>query len=91
MPGSDNTPTISLREGNNPLIPARNLLGKLGFNGEIHLKFEGMNPASSFKDRGMTMAVSKAAKGGSRTVICASTWNISAYVARAGKCIMANT
>ncbi len=93
LPVSDKTPVISLHEGNTPLIPARNLTDKLGFNGEIYLKFEGMNPTGSFKDRGMTMAVSKAVEDGSKAVICASTGNTSAsaaaYAARAGiKCIV---
>jgi threonine synthase len=90
---SDKTPVISLHEGNTPLIPAENLTDKLGFNGKIYLKFEGMNPTGSFKDRGMTMAVSKAVEDGSKAVICASTGNTSAsaaaYAARAGiKCIV---
>lgn len=93
LPVSQRTPVISLHEGNTPLIPARNLAGKLGFNGEIYFKFEGMNPTGSFKDRGMTMAVSKALEEGSKAVICASTGNTSAsaaaYAARAGiKCVV---
>jgi threonine synthase len=93
LPVSDKTPVISLYEGNTPLIPARNLPKKLGFNGEIYFKFEGMNPTGSFKDRGMTMAVSKAVEAGSKAVICASTGNTSAsaaaYAARAGiKCVV---
>ena len=73
LPVSQRTPVISLHEGNTPLIPARNLAGKLGFNGEIYFKFEGMNPTGSFKDRGMTMAVSKALEEGSKAVIYTST------------------
>ncbi|MCL2390930.1 MAG: threonine synthase, partial [Endomicrobia bacterium] len=93
LPVTDKTPVISLYEGNTPLIPARNLPKKLGFNGEIYFKFEGMNPTGSFKDRGMTMAVSKAVEEGSKAVICASTGNTSAsaaaYAARAGiKCVV---
>ncbi|GHT04457.1 threonine synthase [Endomicrobiia bacterium] len=93
LPVSDKTPVISLHEGNTPLLPARNLPDKLGFNGKIYLKFEGMNPTGSFKDRGMTMAVSKAVEDGSKIVICASTGNTSAsaaaYAARAGiKCVV---
>lgn len=93
LPVTEKTPVISLHEGNTPLIPARNLSKKLGFNGEIYLKFEGMNPTGSFKDRGMTMAVSKAVEEGSKAVICASTGNTSAsaaaYAARAGiKCVV---
>lgn len=93
LPVTEKTPVISLYEGNTPLIPARNLPNKFGFNGEIYFKFEGMNPTGSFKDRGMTMAVSKAVEEGSKAVICASTGNTSAsaaaYAARAGiKCVV---
>ncbi|MCL1971929.1 MAG: threonine synthase [Endomicrobia bacterium] len=93
LPVTEKTPVISLNEGNTPLIPARNLPKKLGFGGEIYFKFEGMNPTGSFKDRGMTMAVSKAVEEGSKAVICASTGNTSAsaaaYAARAGiKCVV---
>ena len=93
LPVSEKTPVITLLEGNTPLIPARNLSKKLQFDGEIFLKYEGMNPTGSFKDRGMTMAVSKAVEAGSKAVICASTGNTSAsaaaYAARAGiKCIV---
>lgn len=93
LPVTDRTPVISLMEGNTPLIPAVNLGKKIGFNGPIYLKYEGMNPTGSFKDRGMTMAVSKALEAGSQAVICASTGNTSAaaaaYAARAGmKCVV---
>ncbi|MDR1196049.1 MAG: threonine synthase [Endomicrobium sp.] len=93
LPVTEKTPVISLHEGNTPLIPAKNLPEKLGFNGEIYFKFEGMNPTGSFKDRGMTMAVSKAVEEGSKAVICASTGNTSAsaaaYAARAAiKCVV---
>ncbi|MDR2860455.1 MAG: threonine synthase [Elusimicrobiota bacterium] len=93
LPVSEKTPIISLLEGDTPLIPSLNLPSKLGFDGEIYFKFEGMNPTGSFKDRGMTMAVSKAVESGSKAVICASTGNTSAsaaaYAARAGiKCIV---
>lgn len=93
LPVTETTPVVSLHEGNTPLIKARNLSEKLGFNGEIYFKFEGMNPTGSFKDRGMTMAVTKAVEEGSKAVICASTGNTSAsaaaYAARAGiKCIV---
>jgi threonine synthase len=93
LPVSKITPVISLLEGNTPLIKARNLSQKIGFNGEIYFKFEGMNPTGSFKDRGMTIAVSKAIESGSKTIICASTGNTSAsaaaYAARATiKCIV---
>ncbi|MDR0956622.1 MAG: threonine synthase [Endomicrobium sp.] len=90
---SNKTPIISLNEGNTPLIFAKNLSEKLGFNGEVYLKFEGMNPTGSFKDRGMTMAVSKAIENGSKAIICASTGNTSAsasaYAAKAQiRCIV---
>ncbi|MDR2437005.1 MAG: threonine synthase [Endomicrobium sp.] len=93
LPVSKNTPVISLLEGNTPLIKARNLSKKISFNGEIYFKFEAMNPTGSFKDRGMTMAVSKAVESGSKTIICASTGNTSAsaaaYAARAAiKCVV---
>ena len=90
---SEKTPIITLHEGNTPLIPARNLTKKIGFSGEIYFKYEGLNPTGSFKDRGMTMAVSKAVEEGSKAVICASTGNTSAsaaaYASRAGiKCVV---
>jgi threonine synthase len=79
---------ISLGEGRTPLIRTANLPRRLGFAGDIYLKFEGLNPTGSFKDRGMTVAVTKAYEEGSRAVICASTGNTSAsaaaYAARAG-------
>jgi threonine synthase len=93
LPVSEKTPVITLFEGNTPLIPAKNLAKKIGFDGELYFKFEGLNPTGSFKDRGMTMAVSKAVEEGSRAVICASTGNTSAsaaaYACRAGiKCVV---
>ncbi|MDR0823034.1 MAG: threonine synthase, partial [Endomicrobium sp.] len=93
LPITKKTPIITLLEGNTPLISAVHLPQKIGFNGEIYFKFEGMNPTGSFKDRGMTMAVSKAVEEGSKAVICASTGNTSAsaaaYSARAGiKCVV---
>ncbi|MDR3071730.1 MAG: threonine synthase [Endomicrobium sp.] len=93
LPVSDETPIISLHEGNTPLIQAKNISKKLNFNGEVYLKFEGMNPTGSFKDRGMTMAISKAIESGSKAVICASTGNTSAsaaaYAAKAKiKCVV---
>ncbi|MDD5259258.1 MAG: threonine synthase [bacterium] len=93
LPVSAKTPVVSLLEGNTPLIPAKNLSRILGGKMEIYLKYEGLNPTGSFKDRGMTMAISKAMEEGSKAVICASTGNTSAsaaaYAARAGiKCIV---
>ena len=88
LPVSDDTPVISLSEGNTPLIPLRNIPKRTGKPIELYVKYEGLNPTGSFKDRGMTMAVSKAVEEGSRAIICASTGNTSAaaaaYAARAG-------
>jgi threonine synthase len=79
---------VTLLEGNTPLAPAPGLASRIAPGTEIFLKCEGLNPTGSFKDRGMTMAVSKAKAGGSDSVICASTGNTSAsaaaYAARAG-------
>ncbi len=84
LPVSDATPVITLNEGNTPLIKADNLAKKIGLDCEIYLKFEGLNPTGSFKDRGMTMAVSKAVEEGSKAIICASTGNTSAAAAAYG-------
>ncbi|GJQ51393.1 MAG: threonine synthase [Anaerolineaceae bacterium] len=82
------TRTVSLLEGRTPLIPARNLSRHLGGGFELFIKYEGLNPTGSFKDRGMTAAVSEALGRGATTVICASTGNTAAsaaaYAARAG-------
>jgi threonine synthase len=86
LPVSDATPVITLHEGNTPLVPAPVLSQRIG--ADVYLKVEGANPTGSFKDRGMTMAVSKAVEEGSKAIICASTGNTSAsaaaYAARAG-------
>lgn len=84
LPVTDATPIITLNEGNTPLIKADNLAKKIGLEAEIYLKFEGANPTGSFKDRGMTMAVSKAAEEGAGAIICASTGNTSAAAAAYG-------
>ncbi|MFA7657798.1 MAG: threonine synthase [Candidatus Gastranaerophilaceae bacterium] len=87
LPVTDKTPVITLNEGNTPLIKADNLAKKIGLssiNAEVYLKFEGANPTGSFKDRGMTMAVSKAAEAGENAIICASTGNTSAAAAAYG-------
>ena len=81
LPVTDRTPIITLKEGNTPLIRADNLSEAIGGELEIHLKYEGMNPTGSFKDRGMTMAVSKAVEEGTKAVMCASTGNTSAAAA----------
>ena len=86
LPVSADTPVITLHEGGTPLLPAPALSDRLG--AEVFLKVEGANPTGSFKDRGMTMAISKAVEEGAKAVICASTGNTSAsaaaYAARAG-------
>ena len=86
LPVSAATPVVTLFEGNTPLVPARVLSEMTGC--EVFLKVEGANPTGSFKDRGMTMAISKAAEEGAQAVICASTGNTSAsaaaYAVRAG-------
>jgi len=84
LPVTDATPVVTLNEGNTPLIKADNLAKKIGLNAEIYLKFEGCNPTGSFKDRGMTMAVTKAKEAGSGAIICASTGNTSASAAAYG-------
>ena len=86
LPVTEATPVISLREGGTPLLPAPVLSARTGC--EVYLKVEGANPTGSFKDRGMTVAISMAAGSGAKAVICASTGNTSAsaaaYAARAG-------
>ena len=79
LPVSPSTPVVSLCEGGTPLVYACTISEML--NNEVWLKFEGANPTGSFKDRGMTMAISKAAEEGSKAVICASTGNTSASAA----------
>ncbi len=86
LPVSADTPVVTLQEGNTPLLPAPRLSDRVGAN--VYLKFEGLNPTGSFKDRGMTLAISKAVEEGAKAVVCASTGNTSAsaaaYAARAG-------
>jgi threonine synthase len=86
LPVGDSTPVITLREGGTPLVPALVVSQQTGC--DVWLKVEGANPTGSFKDRGMTMAISKAAEEGAQAVICASTGNTSAsaaaYAVRAG-------
>jgi threonine synthase len=88
LPVTDKTPVVTLHEGNTPLVPAPRLAEVTDPSLEIYLKCEGFNPTGSFKDRGMTMAISKAVEGGARAIICASTGNTSAsaaaFAARAG-------
>ena len=84
LPVNDSTPIVTLNEGNTPLIKADNLAKKIGLECNLYLKFEGCNPTGSFKDRGMTMAVTKAKEEGSNAIICASTGNTSASAAAYG-------
>ncbi len=93
LPVSSKTPVITLNEGNTPLIYAGYLSKLAGKNFEVYLKYEGLNPTGSFKDRGMTLAISKACEEKAAAVMCASTGNTSAsaaaYAARAGiKCVV---
>jgi threonine synthase len=87
LPITEQTPLLTLNEGGTPLVAAPRLAAAVGVR-ELHLKFEGMNPTGSFKDRGMVMAVAKALEAGASSIICASTGNTSAsaaaYAARAG-------
>jgi threonine synthase len=86
LPVTDATPVVTLHEGNTPLLPAPVLSARTGC--DVYLKVEGANPTGSFKDRGMTVAVSRAVEAGNKAIICASTGNTSAsaaaYAARAG-------
>ena len=88
LPIHEDTQIISLGEGNTPLIKLNNIPGELSREVDIYVKYEGLNPTGSFKDRGMTIAVTKALEEGSQAIICASTGNTSAsaaaYAARAG-------
>lgn len=93
LPVTEETPVITLNEGDTPLIQAYHLSNLVGGESEVYLKYEGLNPTSSFKDRGMTVAVSKAVEAGTKAVMCASTGNTSAsaaaYAGRANiKCIV---
>src|SRR3954466_9399082 len=93
LPVTENTPIITLSEGNTPLIPVPNFVQAIAGDFELYLKYEAANPTCSFKDRGMTVAVSKARERGAEVVICASTGNTSAsaaaYAARAKmKCVV---
>ncbi|MBN2097178.1 MAG: threonine synthase [Candidatus Omnitrophica bacterium] len=81
LPVSEKTPIITLQEGNTPLVLAQSLSKMPGKNVEVYLKYEGLNPSGSFKDRGMTVAVSKAKEERAQAVICASTGNTSASAA----------
>ena len=88
LPVTSKTPIISLNEGNTPLIFSQSISNLIGNDTKVYLKYDGLNPTGSFKDRGMTMAISKAKEEGSEAVICASTGNTSAaaaaYASRGG-------
>src|SRR5207244_4974777 len=93
LPVSSSTPVVSLGEGSTSLVYCEQLSKRVGRDCEVFVKNEGVNPTGSFKDRGMTVAVSKALERGARAIICASTGNTSAsasaYAARAGiSCIV---
>ena len=81
LPVTDRTPVVTLHEGNTPLVPAPAIAEAIGKPCQVFIKFDGLNPTGSFKDRGMTMAVSKAKEKGAEAVICASTGNTSASAA----------
>ncbi|MFQ5894015.1 MAG: threonine synthase, partial [Nitrospinota bacterium] len=81
LPVTEATPVVTLHEGNTPLIPLRRFVEAVGVDLDLYGKYEGVNPTGSFKDRGMTLAVSKAVEAGSQAVICASTGNTSASAA----------
>lgn len=93
LPVTAETPVVTLLEGNTPLIPVPGFVSAIGGHFDLRLKYEAMNPTCSFKDRGMTMAITKAKERGAKVVVCASTGNTSAsaaaYAARAGlRCVV---
>ncbi len=93
LPVTESTRVVTLMEGNTPLIPVPGFVKAIGGNFDLRLKYEAMNPTCSFKDRGMTMAITTAVARGAKTVVCASTGNTSAsaaaYSARAGlRCVV---
>ncbi|MEG4404600.1 threonine synthase [Microcoleus sp. MON2_D5] len=81
LPVTETTPVVTLQEGNTPLIPAPAIASLIGRDVRVLVKYDGLNPTGSFKDRGMTMAISKAKEAGAEAVICASTGNTSAAAA----------
>ncbi len=88
LPVTDSTPVVTLYEGNTPLIPIPSIAAEIGKGVQVYAKYDGLNPTGSFKDRGMTLAITKAKEAGAEAVICASTGNTSAaaaaYARRAG-------
>ncbi len=81
LPVTESTPVITLYEGNTPLIPVPYIAAQIGRQVQVFVKYDGLNPTGSFKDRGMTLAISKAKQAGARAVVCASTGNTSASAA----------
>jgi threonine synthase len=81
LPVTATTPVITLHEGNTPLIPVPTIAAEIGRGVQVYIKYDGLNPTGSFKDRGMTMAITKAKEAGAKAVICASTGNTSAAAA----------
>ena len=81
LPVTKNTPIITLKEGATPLIKVKSIENRIGKGVKVYVKYDGLNPTGSFKDRGMTMAISKAKEAGCEAVICASTGNTSASAA----------
>ena len=81
LPVTASTPVVTLHEGNTPLIPVPSISREIGRGVEVFVKYDGLNPTGSFKDRGMTMAITKAKEAGAEAVICASTGNTSAAAA----------
>lgn len=81
LPVTAQTPVVTLHEGNTPLIPVPSIAEQIGRQVQVFVKYDGLNPTGSFKDRGMTMAISKAKEAGAQAVICASTGNTSAAAA----------
>jgi threonine synthase len=85
LPVTETTPVVTLHEGNTPLIPVPAIAQRIGRQVRVLVKYDGLNPTGSFKDRGMTMAISKAKEAGAKAVICASTGNTSASAAAYAK------
>ena len=85
LPITEKTPIITLKEGATPLIEVRSISDRIGKGVKVYVKYDGLNPTGSFKDRGMTMAISKAKEAGCEAVICASTGNTSASAAAYAK------
>uniref|UniRef100_B8HYJ4 Threonine synthase n=1 Tax=Cyanothece sp. (strain PCC 7425 / ATCC 29141) TaxID=395961 RepID=B8HYJ4_CYAP4 len=85
LPVTEATPIVTLHEGNTPLIPVPSIAAEIGRQVQVYVKYDGLNPTGSFKDRGMTMAISKAKEAGAKAVICASTGNTSAAAAAYGR------